>query len=371
MLSNKDLYDFINNVFTPDKNFLFSSNNNKRSFQFSWLEQFPWLAYSKKYDGAFCLHCVLFGQKTSQIKIFFTKPFKNWCEAMEAFRKHEGSHRKCSKTFSGFHTNSNSSFNTFVAKMSGQSLGYATVEMMDKEFEARFSSAKKGLLSIVDTVAVCARMGIAFRGHDDSSTFHPSPGGYSCERVGNFIKLINFAVRKGDSSLESHLENAPKNATYLSPSSQNEIITCMADCIREDIISDVKNAKYFSIMADACHDLSDKEQMSIVLRYLSPDHSVNKRFLGFVHLTEGMAGQNITDAILSFLNKFGLDVMNCRGQVYGGAGSMAGKVSSSLSSMAQILRNAVDNIHSSWYVQALNLAKKVDIEECYFTHNIL
>ena len=36
-------------------------SNSIRYFLRSWLKRFPWLAYSKYLDGAFCLPCVLFG----------------------------------------------------------------------------------------------------------------------------------------------------------------------------------------------------------------------------------------------------------------------------------------------------------------------
>jgi hypothetical protein len=106
-------------------------------------------------------------------------------------------------------------------------------------------------------------------------------------------------------------------------------------------------------MADECHDLSNKEQMSIVLRYLDPKFVIQEKFVGFVHLKDGMTGEAIANAILSFLARFGLDIMNCRGQGYDGAGAIAGKVNGCAS---RILRINSKAIFTHCFCHRLNLA---------------
>ena len=127
--------------------------------------------------------------------------------------------------------------------------------MIDTSRQNKIQEAKTVLSPIIDTVALCCRMGISLRGHRDDSQYYPTPGGYSKGQVGNFIRLINFAVRHGDSNLENHLKSASKNARYLSKTIQNDIIKACGDVILDDIISEVKKAKYFSILADEAHEL--------------------------------------------------------------------------------------------------------------------
>jgi len=87
--------------------------------------------------------------------------------------------------------------------MSGKPLNYEPIEeLMNKDLKGKMSSVKKGIIPIIYTVATCARMGIGLRGHRDESKYHPIPGGYSETNVGNFIRLINFAIRRGDFVLE-------------------------------------------------------------------------------------------------------------------------------------------------------------------------
>ena len=62
---------------------------------------------------------------------------------------------------------------------------------------------------------------------------------FSQGRVGNFIKL-NSQVRAGDKVLKEHLRNAPKNASYISNTTQNELIKSCGQIITDTIINEVK-----------------------------------------------------------------------------------------------------------------------------------
>ena len=178
------------------------------------------------------------------------------------------------------------------------------------------------MTSIVDTVVLCGRTGCALRGHRDDSQYYPPIGEYSKVGVGNFIEFLNFAVRRGDSSLKKHLTSSPKNATYISKNSQNEIISCFGKVITSEIISSIKAAKFFTIIADECSDSSGKEQLS----YVDSNFDVKEDFIRFLHCNEGLSGQGLFTVLSKCLeNDLQLDIMNCRGQAYDGAGAVAGK----------------------------------------------
>ena len=88
--------------------------------------------------------------------------------------------------------------------------------LIDRENLKAIDKARKILPSIIDTVVSCGHMGISLRGHRDERANHPEAGQYSDKSgLGNFIELINFAIRRGDKVLEDHYINAPKNAHYL------------------------------------------------------------------------------------------------------------------------------------------------------------
>lgn len=93
---------------------------------------------------------------------------------------------------------------------------------------------------------VCVRQGVAFRGHANESLA-------SMSMLEIFLK---FRVQT-DVILADHLKNAPRNATYLSKRIQNELIHIACDHLRCGIISEIKTAKYFTLLADEVTDSSN------------------------------------------------------------------------------------------------------------------
>ncbi|XP_065069046.1 52 kDa repressor of the inhibitor of the protein kinase-like isoform X1 [Rhopilema esculentum] len=77
--------------------------------------------------------------------------------------------------------------------------------------------------------------------------------------------------------------------------------------------------------------------MPLVIRYVDRDNNIQERFLKFIHCDQGVTGKALTDKILDCLvNDFNLDIQNCRGQCYDGAGNMAGKYSGVSSRILQL-----------------------------------
>ena len=55
-----------NNAFRSDTYHAFPAKKEygkKRSFQYAWMKQFPWLCYSVSRNGGFCLSCVFFAKR--------------------------------------------------------------------------------------------------------------------------------------------------------------------------------------------------------------------------------------------------------------------------------------------------------------------
>ena len=114
----------------------------------------------------------------------------------------------------------------------------------------RIEENRRKLIPIVDTIITCGRLGLSFRGHRDDSQYHPEIGSHSQGSVGNFVELLNMRVRAGDVALKEHLRKCAKNASYISKTTQNELIKCSGQVISETIIKEVKESVFFSIIAD-------------------------------------------------------------------------------------------------------------------------
>ena len=103
-------------------------------------------------------------------------------------------------------------------------------------------------------------------------------------------------MKSGYTVLANQLKTAAKNATYTSKTTQNELIECIGDHIRDSIIHEIKQAKYYSILSDEVVDVSSKEQVSIVLRFVNNNCIIRKEFLDFIS-TERITGEVLAHAI--------------------------------------------------------------------------
>jgi hypothetical protein len=121
------------------------------------------------------------------------------------------------------------------------------------------------LKPIVETVIFCGQNNVALRGNDDSGELDltkPKAG------EGNFRRLLRFrAIQSGDTNLEEHIRSSPRNGCYTSGDIQNQVLECVGAELRQTIVSRVKEAGFYVIMADETTDISAVEQLSLCLRY--------------------------------------------------------------------------------------------------------
>ena len=132
--------------------------------------------------------------------------------------------------------------------------------------------------------------------------------------------------------LEEHLNTAARNSTYTSNTVQNQIITVLAKQLTSHIIDNVKAARWFTVIADEVADVSNKEQLSIVLHYVNDATlTVREDLVGFFKRDTGITGRDLANKIKTTLEGFGLDLAYLHGQAYDGAGNMAGSVNGTAS----------------------------------------
>eukprot|EP00267_Zea_mays_P024127 XP_008650399.1 zinc finger MYM-type protein 1-like [Zea mays] len=120
------------------------------------------------------------------------------------------------------------------------------------------------------------------------------------------------------------LENAPLNAKYTSPDIQKEILSVIAMEIRKHIRDEVGDAK-FSILVDETCDVSKREQMALVLRFVDKDGVLQERFFDCVHVTNTRA-LTLKQELSHVLAIHSFDIQNLRGQGYDGASNMKGEL---------------------------------------------
>ena len=111
--------------------------------------------------------------------------------------------------------------------------------------------------AIVDCIRFLLCRGLAFRSHDESQG--------SSDR-GNFLELVQF-LGDHNESINEVLQTALKNCKLTHSDIQNDIVNVITRETSKAIIKDFDNG-LFSILVNESRDISVKEQMSLVFRYV-------------------------------------------------------------------------------------------------------
>ena len=314
--SDSEKYDFLRNVWKPQTSYKFPVNASGRKFQHNWLEKFSWLAYSPKLDGAFCINCVMFGGERSRnaakLDHLFKSPLQNWSVAMQRLKDHASKSR--------FHQTSSVRAVNFHKCMENKAKPINV--QLNEAVLKRIQENREKLIPIVGAIILCGRQTFSTRGHRDDSKHYDE----TKNNPGNLQAILGYLATYGKNHVfNEHIKNASINATYRSKTTQEILIQICGKMIETSIVQDIKNARYFSILADEAADISNVEQMAIVIRFVDSTSRIRESFLGFYQCNEGLSGKAVSAKILETVKELGLDMNNCRGQGYDGAGNMAGK----------------------------------------------
>ncbi|XP_015168392.1 zinc finger MYM-type protein 1-like [Solanum tuberosum] len=172
------------------------------------------------------------------------------------------------------------------------------------------------LKASIEVARLLLNQGLTFRGHrEDESSLNK----------GNFLEILSWYAKRCDKIGELVLKKAPKNDQMTSHKIQKDIVTaCKLETIKA-IMEDL-NGDYFSLLVDESCDISRKEQMAIVLRYVDRKGSVVERFIGIIHVHDTSA-LCLKEAIVNYLAQHSLSLSFIRGQCYDGASNMQGLLS--------------------------------------------
>ena len=247
-LSDLEKFDLLNNVWKPSEKFKFPCNANSRKFQLKWLQQFPWLAYSKQLDGAFCVSCVLFANTESSVNAarmqqLYASPFRTWSKALKKFRDHASK--------SQMHLSASLRITCFRQQMEHKA---APIDLQLNKIESdTIKKNREKLVPIVETIIVFGRQNIPLRGHRDDSAYYNVVE----KNPGNLQEILKLIARCGGNSVfKEHIISAPKNATYRSKTTQSEIIEICGEEIVQKLVSEILEVKFFSVLADEAADVS-------------------------------------------------------------------------------------------------------------------
>ena len=146
---------------------------------------------------------------------------------------------------------------------------------------------------------------------------------------------------------------------YTSRDIQNEIIKIMAHQQQRDLVNDI-GSNFFSIIADEYTVISNKEQLSICLRWVDENRDAHEDFFGFYNVPN-IESDTIFLTIKDALIRLQLSLSQCRGQYYDGASNMLGK----RSGVAKKILECQPKAHPThYYGHSLSLSVKDATNNC-------
>ncbi|XP_010434792.1 PREDICTED: zinc finger MYM-type protein 1-like [Camelina sativa] len=182
----------------------------------------------------------------------------------------------------------------------GQSIKHAFRKQADitkNEYRVRLNAS-------IDVSRYLLRQGLPFRGHDESEK--------SVNR-GNFVELLKFTAE----------QNEDVSNQMMCPTIQKDIVNCFAEEVVKSVIEEMGH-DVFGLLVDESADVSDKEQMAVVFRFVDKRGMVKERFMSITHVSD-TTSSSLKAAIDSLFAKYGLSIKKVRGQGYDGASNMRGE----------------------------------------------
>ena len=299
-----------------------------------------WLIYSPFKEAVFCFCCLLFSNCPCNSRSAF--------ESQEGFKKWKKGDKLHVHEDSSFHREAFMKWKELEQRMKQ---GGRIDDVLTKQVENERKMWNAILKRVLDVIKFLASQNLALRGKDENLITSDNPG--------NFLSLLKL-LSKYDPVMASHLERVvtnPRSVSYLSHDSQNEFINILAKKVRDIILAEIRNAKYFDILFDTTPDISHKEQASEVIRYVKIDYDkgnveVHETFIDFIEIEKKDAA-SLENVILEKLVKDDLPFENCRAQSYDNAAVMSGHLTGV---QARLLNKNAKAIFINCDNHSLNLA---------------
>ena len=191
-------------------------------------------------------------------------------------------------------------------------------------------------LKIISSIRFLSRQGMALRGdrNDEDS---------------NFLQLLQLKAEDDPGLLEWLKQKTNK---YTSHEMQNEIIKVMAMNVLRTITSSLQTSLFVTLMMDETTDISNKEQVTFTIRWVSENLEVNEEFVGLYEVP-AIDAETLAAVAKDTFTRLNLSFSKLRGQCYDGASAMKGIRSGLVPRIQEIESRAV---YTHCYGHSINLA---------------
>ncbi|XP_065662914.1 zinc finger MYM-type protein 1-like [Hydra vulgaris] len=225
---------------------------------------------------------------------------------------------------------------------------------MVSQIKREFNYWSAILNRIVAVIRFLPGRGLAFRCHNEV---------IGSSNNGNYLGMLEL-LTQSDPVLKQHIDTFANkgigNVNYLSKTICEELIDTMSQKVLTHITTEMLGkAKYWGIIVDSTPDISHVDQLSVICRYYLNGH-VYELFFCFLQIKSHDDKSLITD-ILDLLERYDIDITNCRRQAYDNASNISGKYSG-------LQARLKERSELAFYIpcagHSLNLVGQCSVSEC-------
>ncbi|ROK74135.1 52 kDa repressor of the inhibitor of the protein kinase [Anabarilius grahami] len=143
--------------------------------------------------------------------------------------------------------------------------------------------------------------------------------------TGTFQALIENRINAGDEFLQRRFEAVAVNEDYCPAVQQRQMLEVCERCVREEILQQVRECRFFSIVTGELVDFPEGEHLPVFLRFVDQANTLREEFIEFLSFEgEEVA---VAERLESQLTKgWGLSMEHCRGQAHAGSGILGTKM---------------------------------------------
>ncbi|XP_030044422.1 52 kDa repressor of the inhibitor of the protein kinase [Microcaecilia unicolor] len=236
----------------------------------------------------------------------------------------------------------------------------SNVQVLEEEREKEISPLtqeekenREYLRSLFEILILMGKQNIPLNGHSievPEGVFTPD----------NFQALLEYRINAGDEVLRRRFEMTAVNLEYCSKAQQKQMLEICESCIREEMLREIRDSNFFSIVTDDVIDIADVEHLPVFVRFLDESNNLREEFVGFLPY-ESDAEILAVKFHTIITEKWGLNMEYCRGQAYVVSSGFASKMKIVASRLLEKYPQATYTLCSScalnmWLAKSIPLA---------------
>ena len=271
------------------------------SYKPRWKKKYGWLKYDRARQRVTCAVCAeaeqrgLLAAMAKRDDAFTSRGYNGWRNAIIKFTKHENSNCHCEAT-------------KRLSEVEAQNSTAAKMLLTGKAKQQHEN--RVALRHIFNAIVLLSAQGLPMRRRD--------------EELSNLRQTLRMTAWESP-ELTKWLERRQHGQqTFLSPDIQYQIQRQLAHTVLRQLTAEVAGAQFFSVMVDETTDNTQREQLSICVRYVTDNLTAEELFVGLYH-AESTTGEVLARLIQDALQRLQLPITGLRGQCYDGASNMSGE----------------------------------------------